>query len=449
MKKYLSFVLAALLIIGTLAGCAEQGNTPDPADPSAPNRTQDTFPTNSTFTSEEYEKLLALRFDGYEEMTVAEFRDKVGATTDTKEYTDLFEQMSENTALQDLKDTDEDAAFLFYILPLAGDDWETRGYSGEVTSTYTGEKARLEYSFTLTILDADVLTIKDYNDTRLGVMDVMQDILRNKTKEELRDEAAIRADIQFQVDYLLQNINQTAELSAIIEFAYFPLTTTGEIQQASGANKPDETEPRRAEYGTKEDYQALLALKTSDYASMSIADFNAKLLAWADEDFSRMERVDADMLSNDFQVSFNEEERNFIRLTVFLSGIENGKFVQSNFTGDPVADPIYQKSLPQKTDMSNGKSPMWCDFGYCFSYHITDQKTLTVGERDRCVGGIITAVEEFWNDATLDDLLTMTKSDMVSHLNSLAAEYITDGIVITINGEQVHFDHTEVSPELP
>lgn len=60
-----------------------------------------------------------------------------------------------------------------------------------------------------------------------------------------------------------------------------------------------------------------------------------------------------------------------------------------------------------------------------------------------------TAVEKFWNDTTLDDLLTMTKSNMISRLNSLAAEYSTDNIVITISAEQVHFDHTEERPELP
>jgi len=449
MKKYLSFVLTVLLFVGALAGCGEQGNIPAPDNSSTPIRTQATLPADGSFTSEEYEKLLALRFEGYEEMTVAEFRDKVGAATDTKEYTDLFEQLPKDTALQELKDTDEDAEFLFYILPLAGDDWKTRSYSGEVTSSYTGDKARLEYSFTLTILNPDALWIKDYNDTRLGIMGVMQDTLRNKTKDELRDEAAIRADVQFQIDHLLQNINQTAELSAAIEFAYFPLPTAGEKQQVSGANEKGEQEPRRAGPGTKEDYQSLLALKTPDYASMSVADFNAKLLAWADEDFSRMERIDADMLFNDFQVSLSEEELAFIRLTVFLSGTENGELVQSNYTSDPAADPAYQESLPQKVDKSDEKSPKWCDFGYRFSYHIADKETLTVGERDRCIGGMITAVEKFWNDTTLDDLLTMTKSDVISRLNSLAAEYSTDDIVITISAEQVHFDHTEEQPELP
>ena len=445
MKKYLLLVLAALLIMGALAGCGEQGNTPTPGIPVS---AKDTLPSDSTFTSGEHEKLLSLRFEGYEEMTVAEFRDKVGAATDTKEYTDLFEQLPKDTALQELKDTDEDAEFLFYILPLAGDDWKTRSYNGEVTSSYTGDKARLEYSFTLTILNPDALWIKDYNDTRLSVMGVMQDTLRNKTKDELRDEAAIRADVQFQIDHLLQNINQTAELSAAIEFAYFPLPAAGEKPQVSGANENGNQETRRAEHGTKEDYQSLLALKTPDYASMSVADFNAKLLAWADEDFSRMERIDADMLCNDFQVSLSEEELAFIRLTVLLSGTENGKSIQSNYIGGPETDPTYHQSLPQKLEMDNQQS-IWCDFSYQYSYHIADKGTLTVGERDRCIGGMITAVEKFWNDTTLDDLLTMSKSDVISHLNSLAAEYSTDNIVITISAQQVHFDHTEERPELP
>lgn len=449
MKKYLSLVLAALLIMGALAGCGEQGNTPAPATSNTPVSAKDALPSDSTFTSVEHEKLLALRFDGYEEMTVAEFRDKVGAVTDTKEYADLFERLPKDTALQELKDTDEDAEFLFYILPLAGEDWKTRSYSGEVTSSYTGDKARLEYSFTLTILNPDALWVKDYNDTRLGVMGVMQDTLRNKTKDKLRDEAAIRADVQFQIDNLLQSIDQTAELSAAIEFAYFPLPAAGEKPQVSGANENGNQETRRAEHGTKEDYQSLLALKTPDYASMSVADFNAKLLAWADEDFSRMERIDADMLCNDFQVSLSEEELAFIRLTVFLSGTENGNFVQSNFTGDVVADPVYQESLPQKVDKSNEMAPMWCDFGYRFSYRIANKETLTVGERDRCVGGMITAVEKFWNDTTLDDLLSMTKDDVISRLTALAVEYSTDDVAITINAEQVHFDHTEERPELP
>lgn len=272
--------------------------------------------------------------------------------------------------------------------------------------------------------------------------------MNGKTAAELQDEAAMRAAIGNKITMLTKSWG-SEKLKIEMEYVFRcerPLQHG--TSQANSASAVD-TEPPRAECGTKEDYQSLLALKTSDYASMTVADFNAKLLAWADEDFSRTERVDADMLCNDFQVSLSKEEHEFIRLTAFLSGTENGKFVQSNYTGDPVTDPVYQKSLPQKEDKSDQKSPLWCDFGYRFSYHIANQQALTVGERDRCIGGMIIAVEKFWNDTTLDVLLTMTKDDVISRLNSLATEYSANDIAITISTGQVHFDHTEERIELP
>ena len=448
MKKYLSLVFAALLIMGVLAGCGEQGNTPAPDNSSTPIRTQATLPADGSFTSEEYEKLLALRFDGYEEMTVAEFRDRVGVATDTKEYTSLFERLSQSTALQDTKDTDEAAAFLFYtLMPLTDENWQTEAFNGAAT-TDANTSAILEYGYTLTITDENALTIREYNAAQKGIADGLQAFLNDKTAAELQDEDAMRTAIGNEITTLTKSWG-SEKLKIEIEYVFrgeSPLQHGA--SQTNNTSAPD-TETRRAEHGTKEDYQSLLALKTSDYASMSIADFNAKLLTWANEDFSRTERIDADMLCNDFQVSLSEEELEFIRLTAFLSGIENGEFVQSNYTGGPVADPVYQESLPQKVDKSNEKAPMWCDFGYRFSYHIANQETLTVGERDRCIGGMITAVEKFWNDTTLGDLLNMTKDDVIAHLNSLAAEYSTNDIVITISAEQVHFDHTEERPELP
>ncbi|MEH2937744.1 LptM family lipoprotein [Lawsonibacter sp. JLR.KK007] len=447
MKKYLSLVLAALLIVGVLAGCGEQGNTQAPDNSSAPIRAQATLPADGSFTSEEYEKLLALRFDGYEEMTVAEFRDRVGATTDTKEYTSLFERLSQSVALQDMKDTDEAAAFLFYtLMPLTDENWQTKAFNGAAI-TEADTSAILEYGYTLTIADENTLTIREYNAAQKGITDGLQAFLSGKAAAELQDEAAMQTAIGNEIATLTKSWG-SEKLEITIEYVFRCENPPDGTPNDNDTPAPN-TETRQSEYGTKEDYQSLLALKTPDYASMSVADFNAKLLAWANEDFSRMERIDADMLCNDFQVSFSEEELAFIRLTVFLSGTENGEFVQSNYTGDPMVAPAYQESLPQKVDKSNEKAPMWCDFGYRFLYHIANQETLTVGERDRCIGGMITAVEKFWNDTTLDDLLTMTKDDVISCLNSLAAEYSTDDIVITISAEHVHFDHTEERPELP
>nr|WP_325185820.1 hypothetical protein [uncultured Oscillibacter sp.] len=451
MKKYLSLVLAALLIMGALAGCGEQGNTPPPADSSTPIRAQATLPADDSFTSEEYEKLLALRFDGYGEMTVAEFRDKVMALTDTEEYRDLFERISsEAPLLQDLNDDEETATFLFYtLMPLTDDNWQTKGFNG-AAAIGIDSNAVFEYNYVLTITDEAALTVREYNTAQNGIANGLQKFFDGKTASELQNEAAMKMAIDNKIAAITK-LYSNEKIDVALEYAFYcenPLQNNDPNSESMPVLDSD-TEICQTEYGTKEDYQSLLALKTPDYANMSVADFNEKLVVWADNDSDRMERVDADTTWNDFSVSLSEEELRFIRLTVLLSGRENGALMRSIYTGTSVADPIYQASLPQKTDTSNNRFPVWCDFSYCFSYHIANQEILTVGERDRCIGGMITAVEKFWNDTMLDDLLTMTKDDVISRLNSLAAEYSTNDIVITIGAEQVHFDHTEEKPELP
>lgn len=98
MKKYLFFTSAVLLVLSTLTGCAGQGRAqaagiPDrSAGSQIPLSVGNELPDDS-FTSGEYEKLRALQFDGYEEMSVAEFREKVGTATDTTEYGNLFERL--------------------------------------------------------------------------------------------------------------------------------------------------------------------------------------------------------------------------------------------------------------------------------------------------------------------------------------------------------------------
>ncbi len=451
MKKYLSIILAVLVAASALAGCAGQANMPEQSmvsNTNAPSGTpeKEDIPDDS-FSKEDYQKLLDLQFDDYRHMRISEFQNKVWEMIDMPEYMELLERFSKSETLYQMKDSNEIAWFLFYILePLTAESWQTRTYSGAAESDLPApaENARLEYNYTLTILAADKVMVKDYNDMRLGVLDMMQDILRNRTKAELQNETLILTEVKTYVDEMLPYM-QTPEVSVAIEYAYFPLPAENDNHANEYLN--GNVEQRRYPNGTEEDYRSLLALKTADYANTSVADFNAKLLAWADEDFNRMERIDADIQWNDFCVDLSEEEQSFVQLTVLLSGIENGEFVQSNYTGEPETDPAHHQNLPQKLEINN-QQPIWCDFSYQYSYHIADKKVLTVGERDRCVGGMINAVQKFWDETPLNDLLTMTKSDITSLLTSLAAEYSNDAITITINTEQVHFEHTDERIEM-
>ena len=65
MKKHLQIILAVLLIICAFTGCAGQRNLAGQSSSLEQGEMQD-----NSFSEEDYQKLLALRFDGYKNMTI-------------------------------------------------------------------------------------------------------------------------------------------------------------------------------------------------------------------------------------------------------------------------------------------------------------------------------------------------------------------------------------------
>ena len=214
-----------------------------------------------------------------------------------------------------------------------------------------------------------------------------------------------------------------------------------ETDTGRGGQERIEEEQERREYpnGTEEDYRSLLELKTADYQTRSVADFNMDLLEWANESYERMERINIDIAQQDFSVNLDSDELSFVALTTWLSGVENAKYVQSINTGRKEEDPGYNQYLPSKTAEENGYGA-WCDLFYQFSYHIADKETLTVGERDYCIGSMMNGVQDFWNETDLEEMLSMTKDDVISKLKEIAEEYSNDDISITIYEDSVGFE---------
>ena len=444
MKKYLTIILATLLTLSVFTGCAGRSSSPEQSNVSTTNSPIATsepgeMPDNS-FSKEEYQKLLALQLDGYEDMTVSDYRNHIAKLTDTAEYRDLLERFWKSQILYGVKDTDGTASFLFYVLPLAGDEWETQNFSEEVRTSNTADNTRLEYSFSLTILDADTLTIREYNATRLNVIKGMQDILGDKTVEELQNTNSILADIQSDTDNLIKQL-ETEKMEISIEYAYFPAPIQGIDKENSQSQEGSEQETREYSNGTEEDYRSLLTLKTPDYQNTPIKDFNTSLLAWANENRERMERIDEDTKFNDFSVTLTAEELSFVKLTVFLSGMENGKAIQSSYA-ETELNPYYGEYLPEKIT-SGSLDVARCSLYYQFSYRISETETVTVGERDRQIENMINAVQTFWGDMDVESALKMSESDIVKKLEEIAAIYTTDHITITINKDQIHFERMD------
>lgn len=414
---------------------------------------------DESFSAEEYEKLFALQFEGYEDMSVAEYQDRVWEMTDTEEYRALLERFSgDGNDLYSLRDSDETASFLFYTLePLTAERWRKRSFDGYVMTEYPDacDNAVLEFSFALTIENADTLTVREYNEARLGVTAGLQDILQGKTDEQLQDDGFMQKEIRAEIEALTDRWGSD-RLQISVEYSYMPLSERsaedggergqypggGEDQRQENDSAGDfrrEQEDRDYPHATEEDYQSLFTLKTPDYQDRSVAEFNRDLLDWANEDYERMERIGGDAGYDDFAVALSDEERDFVMRSVWFSGAENGEYVQSNYTGRAEEDPMYNCYLPSKTTEKNGRAA-WCDLFYQFSYHIADKEAITVGERDRCVTAMMDGAEHFWEERDIEQMLTVTEADISEELRKIAAECSDDRIVVTVKEDSVHFE---------
>ena len=398
----------------------------------------------TNFSDEEFAKLSALQFDGYEEMTVSEFQNKIWELTDTNEYRGLLEKFFRDTNLYEQKDSDALASFLFNTLvPLTAEKWQTRDFGGSIATDYPGavDNALLEFVFSLTIQNADTLTVGEYNAACLGVADGLQKILQDKTKEQLESNSSMQEVIDAEIEKLKEQWN-TDNLQISVECFFMPLSEldTGEDKQK---NMQQGQERREYPNGTREDYRSLLKLKTVDYQSKSVADFNMDLLEWADENDERMGRITDDVVYQDFSVDLSSDELSFVTLTTWLSRVENGKYVQSKYTGREEEDPSYNQYLPLKTTGEDGYGVAWCDLYYQFSYHIADKQTFTVGERDYCIGNMMNAIQDFWNRTDIEEMLNMTEDDIASKLQEIAAEYSNAAITITIHEDSVRFEEID------
>lgn len=528
--SFVMIVLAAAMVAGITAVFATSAAT----DAGVTDRISGT-----DFTDAEYQKLLALKYEGYEKMSVAEYQKRVWKDIDTQTYRELLDRFSQDDTIYNLRDVNDISGFLNYILvPLAGERWQSHEFSGYAATDYPYpcDQANFEYTFTLTILDADKLTVGEYADARICMCQGLNNILEGKSAEELQDETEMNRYILQQTSMLAKQyataslkitvddwiykplVNMPEEDEALLETVsgqieeelsktlepYIPLGLTYEydslisgyrmyyqgkevksitdetagiwISERAGSgigiydedavelfavyedgelvglreadaqeeaviaaqrnSATEEWEYRKSHYGTEEDYRSLLLLKTEDYQNMRLSDFNARLLEWADADYDRMERINTDMAWKDWQVNLSEEEQLFVTLTVCASGMENAKLVQSNYTGGPEEDPVFGEYTLDKSEEKNKRSA-WCNLYYQFSYHIPDKSKIKVGERDRCIGGMLNSIQTFWEETSLDELLKMEKSDILAVLQSFAERHSNELISVSIDAVQV------------
>lgn len=406
-----------------------------------PNQTS---AAEAAFSEEERNWLRALQWNGYEDMSVSEYQNKVWQMTDTKEYQELLERVAQNEALQQQAASDAFASFLCNILvPLTSEKWQTREFGGSIGSYFsetmgsgerwTNDETALEFSFTLDIKKADELTVGEYAAAHSAVRNALLTALQDKTEKELCNKDFMQKAIDAKIEKIKKEWSSD-KLWVSAEYFYTPLP---ESDRESFDNHAEQSEPRRCPQASEEDYRLLLALKTLDYQKMTVADFNKALLEWASSNPERLERIDEDIAFNDYGVSLSAEEKNFIVLTVGASGRENAELVKSGYMGVKEKDPETMIILPDK-ERQNRTHSFYSSLSYHLSYHISDKKALTIGERDACLARVMSGIEQFWREAKIEDILKMTDAEAVERLNQIAAAESSQKISFQIAAEQVY-----------
>lgn len=186
--------------------------------------------TSTKLSNEEVSKLLALKFDKYEDMSVFEYQNKVWEQIDTKEYQDLLEYIDADSDLYAQKDSDELAFFLFNILePLSSQRWQEYTFNSSVQGKYStnSDTALLEYSFTINIKDPKLLKVKEYTSIRPDVMESFNKLMESKSEEQLQDSDFMNTAIEAEIKKI-KGIYDSDKLELSFEYFYRPLITIKE-----------------------------------------------------------------------------------------------------------------------------------------------------------------------------------------------------------------------------
>ena len=230
-KSLPATLLAAVLVLSVTAVFASSaaGKT------AKPRKAEANLTAETTLTKEEYEKLQALQFQGYEELCISDYQKKVWALTDTKEYRNLLERISQNETLYAIyegniaadKNTKELLTFYYNILePLTAERWQTRDFSGAAATDFprASDNAILEYTVTLSIQDADQLTVDQYNTARQYVMEDLKHIFETRewNPVELRDEELMHTTLDEEIDSIKWSW-ENESLRITIAYHYTPL----------------------------------------------------------------------------------------------------------------------------------------------------------------------------------------------------------------------------------
>lgn len=416
MKISSSLLMVTVLCVSLLAGCV----TPRPVASASSS-----FPALDETTPNLPQELLALRFEGYENMSISEYREQaIGVIAENEaEYLALIEQISADSELQDIRYTNADAYFIANILiPTIAEKWETWRFINSCVS----DGYMAEYTIRYSILDADSITMGERNRVIFAIMDGIQEVLSGRTGEQLADETGTKAALDAKTNELTKQF-ATDGFQIEVDLSY-RAEVAAPSEQAGGQEALEE----RGSIGTETDYRLLLSLKTEGYANVSVSDFLQSYTELAQNpDFQKAyARVSRDIFNHDVRVDITDEEMSFLETTLEATSQE---FIAQHHAKNELPTLRYWIER-QRSEAYNGHDiavfELFVD--YKIVYSISDDAGLMVGERDTILLAIVNDMRSFVDGRTEDEL-AYGQSALEAKTERLEQQYSNGKIQLKIN----------------
>ena len=143
--------------------------------------------TDGAFTRAELDRLSSLWFEGYQDMTVAAYQEKMWAERDNPQDMELLDRYGQSNVKGSYFNDAEANAFRDYFYhvyePLTAERWQQRQFSGAAHL----DGSIVEYICDLTILDRDTLTVGEYEQSWRDAETGLQGVLEGYTAHQLAD----------------------------------------------------------------------------------------------------------------------------------------------------------------------------------------------------------------------------------------------------------------------
>lgn len=418
--KRLFFAITTFVLCTAMLGGCNGGNAPTSGNTNT-LLSQSINHATTTIPSE----LLVLCFDGYENLSISEYRTKVFdvIAQNEAEYLSLIECVSTDSKIQDARYTEENAYFIANILiPTIAEKWNTWRFN----NLSTGDHYSVEYSIEYTILSADDITMGKRNEAIRSIMDCIQETLDSRNAEQLLDEAGTQTTLDKKIKELVEKYT-TDSFQIETELLYRTnVVATSEITSEHTVVE------QRGDVGSEADYQLLLSLKTDGFENESVSDFlqNYVELAQTPDFEDAYARVSRDISCNDSRVALTDDEMDFLKATLKATSQE---FI-AKYQNDNELSTLRYQIEKQISETAKGKDILVFELliDYNITYSVLNDTKLTIGERDATLSAVNNGVEYFVDSRTIDEFAN-GKSELETEIEKLEQQYSNNKMQVTIN----------------